>query len=519
MGVLRLVLGDQLSPSVSSLADADPSNDLILMAEVAAEATYVRHHKKKIAFVFAAMRAFARDLEEAGFRVRYTKISQADAEADLLGESARALDAHEGLDRLVVTKPGEWRLLSAMEGWADQLGRPVELREDDRFLCSTEQFEAWAAGRKSLRMEYFYREMRRRTGLLMEDDEPVGGRWNFDKENRKRLPKSVSPPQRWLPEPDAETRKAMADVEERFADHFGDLEPFYFATDRCGAERARERFMQEVLPGFGDYQDAMAKGEPWMWHALLSMYINCGLLDPLETCRLAEAEWRAERAPLNAVEGFIRQIIGWREYVRGLYWLKMPEYKESNALAAERSLPEFYWTGDTSMVCMAEAIGQTKRNAYAHHIQRLMVTGNFALLAGLHPDEVNDWYMCVYADAYEWVELPNTHGMALYADGGVLASKPYAASGAYINRMSDYCTTCSYDVNKTVGEDACPFNALYWDFLRRNQARLHGNPRMGLVLNNLDRKSDDELAQIEDRAEAFLDSVGAKPAQGLASEN
>ena len=423
MGVLRLVLGDQLSPGLSSLEDAGPG-DVVLMAEVAEEATYVRHHKKKIAFLFAAMRHFAEELRGAGLSVRYVRLDDPGNQGSLRGEVARALEHDPSLSAVVVTKPGEWRLLQDMETWRDLMSVPVDLREDTRFIVPLTEFYAWAKGRKQLRMEFFYRDVRRKTGLLMDGEEPAGGQWNFDHDNRKRLPKSLVPPPRFLPPADAVTQDVIALVAERFPDHFGDLEPWVFATTRAGAEAARDHFIGEILPGFGDWQDAMAKGEPWMWHSLLSIYINCGLLDPLDVCRRAETEWRKGRAPLNAVEGFIRQIIGWREYVRGIYWLKMPGYGQTNTLNAHRPLPDFYWTGETGMRCMAEAIGQTKRHAYAHHIQRLMVTGNFALIAGLDPAEVNDWYLLVYADAYEWVELPNTHGMALHADGGLMASKP-----------------------------------------------------------------------------------------------
>ncbi len=324
MGILRLVLGDQLSPSLSSLRDIGP-DDVVLMAEVAEEATYVRHHKKKIAFLFAAMRHFAAELKAAGHTVRYVRLDEAGNQGSLRGEVARALEALPALSGVVVTKPGEWRLMQDMEAWRDLLPVPVELRDDDRFIVPLADFFAWAKGRKQFRMEFFYREVRRNTGLLMDGDEPAGGQWNFDHDNRKRLPKSMVPPPRFLPEPDALTLEVIEFVRTRFADHFGDLEPFVFATTRAGAEAARDHFIGEILPGFGDWQDAMAKGEPWMWHSLLSMYLNCGLLDPLDVCRRAEAEWRAGRAPLNAVEGFIRQIIGWREYVRGIYWLKMPD--------------------------------------------------------------------------------------------------------------------------------------------------------------------------------------------------
>jgi deoxyribodipyrimidine photolyase-related protein len=503
MGVLRLVLGDQLSPDISSLKDAAP-DDLILMAEVAEEATYVRHHKKKIAFLFAAMRHFANELGAAGHRVRYVRLDDAGNAGSLRGEVARALEEVPGLSSVVVTKPGEWRLLEDIEAWRDLLPVPVELCEDTRFIVPLTDFFAWAKGRKQLRMEFFYREVRRKTGLLMDGEEPAGGQWNFDHDNRKRLPKSLVPPPRFLPPADKLTQEVIALVAARFPDHFGDLEPWVFATTRAGAEAARDHFITEILPGFGDWQDAMAKGEPWMWHSLLSVYLNCGLLDPLDVCRRAEAEWRAGRAPLNAVEGFIRQIIGWREYVRGVYWLKMPAYAETNALEAHRPLPDFYWTGETGMRCMADAIGQTKRHAYAHHIQRLMVTGNFALIAGIDPQAVNEWYLLVYADAYEWVELPNTHGMALHADGGLMASKPYAASGNYINKMSDYCGSCAYKVAEKSGPKACPFNYLYWDFIARNRERLAANPRMALIYKALDRLPEAEVRAMQASADGFL---------------
>jgi deoxyribodipyrimidine photolyase-related protein len=423
----------------------------------------------------------------------------------LRGEVARALEDDPALTAVVVTKPGEWRLLQDMETWRDLMPAPVDLREDTRFIVPLTEFYAWAKGRKQLRMEFFYRDVRRKTGLLMDGEVPAGGLWNFDHDNRKRLPKSLAPPPRFLPPADAATQDVIALVAERFPDHFGDLEPWVFATSRAGAEAARDHFIGEILSGFGDWQDAMAKGEPWMWHSLLSVYINCGLLDPLDVCRRAEMEWREGRAPLNAVEGFIRQIIGWREYVRGIYWLKMPGYAQTNTLNAHRPLPDFYWTGETDMRCMAEAIGQTKRHAYAHHIQRLMVTGNFALIAGLDPAEVNDWYLMVYADAYEWVELPNTHGMALHADGGLMASKPYAASGNYINKMSDYCSGCAYDVTAKTGPKACPFNYLYWDFIARNRESLAGNPRMALVYKALDRLDPASLSAMRKQASAYLE--------------
>ncbi len=510
MGTLRLVLGDQLSPDISSLRGADRDVDLVLMAEVAEEATYVRHHKQKLVLVFSAMRHFAEELRAAGWQVRYVRLDETGNRGSLKAETARALAREHSLDKVVITRPGEWRLLSDMQTWSDTLGCPVDLREDSRFLASTGQFEEWAQGRKSLRMEYFYRDMRRRTGLLMQPDgQPAGGKWNYDASNRKALPAGRLTPPRACFEPDSTTRDVIAMVSERFAGHFGSLDRFEWGVTRHEAEAARDHFIADILPGFGEHQDAMAHGEAFMWHALVSSYLNLGLLGPLDICRRAEQAWRDGLAPLNAVEGFIRQIIGWREYVRGLYWLKMPDYRETNYFKANRKLPDFYWTGKTDMRCLGEAVRQTRDHAYSHHIQRLMLTGNFALLAGIHPDEINEWYMIVYADAYEWVELPNTHGMAIYADGGMMASKPYAASANYINKMSDFCKTCRYDPARRTGEQACPFNALYWSFLDRHRDTLAANGRMGLALKNLDRIAPAEMQEMRAQSGQFLDEIGA----------
>ena len=365
-------------------------------------------------------------------------------------------------------------------------------------------------------MEFFYREMRRESGLLMDGDAPAGGQWNFDPENRKPLPKGAAVPDRAGFAPDALTREVMDMVARVFPGHFGEIAPFRWAVTRADALRALDHFLADCLPGFGDHQDAMKRGAPFLYHAVLSPYLNLGLLTPREVCAAAEAAYRRGQAPINAVEGFIRQILGWREYVRGLYWLKMPAYAGTNALESHRPLPEFFWTGRTDMACLATVIGETRQHAYAHHIQRLMVTGNFALLAGLDPRAVEEWYLLVYADAVEWVELPNTHGMALYADGGVMASKPYAASGAYIDRMSDYCDGCRFDPGRKTGPGACPFNLLYWDFLDRNAARLAGNPRLAMPYRTLAGFSPERRAGIAREAAAFLDGL-ADPAPGPAS--
>ncbi|MCG6122496.1 MAG: cryptochrome/photolyase family protein [Microvirga sp.] len=508
-GRLRLLLGDQLTRAVSSLRDVDPDRDVVLMVEVRDETVYVRHHKQKLVFILSAMRHFAQALRDEGLRVDYVTLDATGNTGSFSREVARAIARHDA-SGLVVTEPGEWRVREMMQDWREELPVPVEIREDDRFVCSRDEFAAWAEGRKSYRMEFFYREMRRKTGLLVTPDgEPVGGQWNFDAENRKALPANVEPPAHRRFAPDAMTREVMDLVAARFSEHFGDLEPFGWAVTRVDALRALETFVAERLSGYGDYQDAMKEGEPFLFHSLISPYLNVGLLTPLEACRAAVAAWERGAALLNAVEGFVRQIIGWREYVRGIYWLRMPGYARTNALGAARSLPDFYWTGETDMACVRACVAETRANAYAHHIQRLMVLGNFALLAGVSPEEVEEWYLLVYADAFEWVELPNVHGMTLFADGGLLASKPYAASGAYIDRMSDYCAGCRYDVKSKSGEGACPFNYLYWNFLIENETRLSGNPRMGMPYRNLARMSDERRGEIVSDAGVFLARVGA----------
>ena len=507
-GSLRLVLGDQLSDGLSALRGLDASTDVVLMAEVSDEATYVKHHKQKIALVFAAMRKFAARLEARGVTVRYVRIDQAGNTGAIAGELERAVSS-QMFSGVVMTECGEWRLAEALSAFANSTSIPVETRQDDRFICSLDRFNRWAVDKKTLTMEFFYREMRRETGLLMDGKDPVGGQWNFDKDNRAGLPRGVTPPTRLRTTPDAVTREAMADVERLFGDHFGSLETFGWPTTADEAEAVLAAFLADILPSFGTWQDAMASGQPWMWHGLVSTSLNLGLLDPLEVCRRAEAEYRAGRAPLNAVEGFIRQILGWREFVRGIYWLKMPEYGARNALDADRSLPGFYWSGETGMACVADAVRTTRDHAYAHHIQRLMVTGNLAMLLGVHPDAVDDWYLAVYADAYEWVEMPNTRGMATFADGGIMGTKPYAASGAYINRMSNYCAGCRYDVKLKTGEGACPFNRLYWGFLERNRARLGGNVRLAMPYRTLDGWDAARRQAMVDEAEACREALGA----------
>ncbi|MFC3125736.1 cryptochrome/photolyase family protein [Pseudoroseomonas globiformis] len=512
-GVLRVVLGDQCSRTLSALRDLDPAVDVVLTMEVAEEADAVRHHRQKMVLIFSALRHFSLALAARGVRAEHVTLDDPANSGSFSGEVERAVRRHRPR-KIVATHPGEWRVMRMMQSWEASTGVPVEIRDDDRFLCTRAGFARWARGRQQLRMEFFYRDMRRRHCILMEPDgEPCGGRWNFDAENRRRLPRNVAVPSPPRFEPDAITRAVLSMVRHRFPGRFGALENFAWPVRARDAAVALQDFLQHRLPAFGQYQDAMASAEPVLFHSLISAALNIGLLDPLEVCRAAEAEYRAGRAALSSAEGFIRQILGWREYVRGIYWLHMPHYAALNMLAAKRPLPDFYWSAETKMNCIRHVVTQTRDHAHAHHIQRLMVTGNFALLAGIAPEAINEWYLAVYVDAFEWVELPNTHGMATFADGGLLGSKPYAASGAYINRMSDYCAGCSYDPKAQAGERACPFNFLYWDFLARHAPRLRDFPRMAMPLSNLERLGPEKLEQIRHQAARFLEALPHAPAE------
>ncbi len=503
MGALRVLLGDQLSAGLPTLQDLDKAADVVLLAELRAECTYVKHHAQKIVLVLSAMRHFAAALRAQGVHVDYITLDDPENTHTLRGEVARAVARHAPT-RVVITEPGEYRLDQDMRHWQAALGLEVDILDDTRFFTRRQDFIAWARGKRQLRMEFFYRDQRRRFGLLMEDGEPAGGRWNFDAENRKRLPAKLPIPAPPRSTPDATTRGVMALVARAFPDHFGDLESFAWPVTAEAAQAAAQDFIDNRLAQFGDWQDAMKQGEWALFHALVSTSLNLGLLDARWLCNAAEAAWRAGRAPLPAVEGFIRQIVGWREFIRGIYWLHMPDYGALNALGAHRALPGFYWSGATRMNCMAQVVADTRRHAYAHHIQRLMITGNFALLAGIDPDAVDEWYMVVYADAYQWVEMPNTRGMALFADGGIVGSKPYAAGGAYINRMSDYCSKCAYDVKDAVGENACPFNYLYWDFMARHAKRFAGNPRMAMPVRTLANMDEQRVRAMRQNAARFL---------------
>jgi deoxyribodipyrimidine photolyase-related protein len=508
---LIVVLGDQLDLDAAAFDAFDASVDAVWMAEVDDESTHVHSSKPRTAMFIAAMRHFALALQAAGRRLHYTRLDAPDNAGSLAAQlQADILRLRPA--RLVMTTPGDWRLLQAIKALAQAKALPLDIHEDRHFFCTIADFAAHAKGRKSLRMEYFYREQRKRHQVLMQGDEPVGGQWNFDADNREAFgaagPGAVPP--RAVFEPDLLTREVIALVNARFTRHPGRLDSFAWPVTRAQALQSLQAFISERLPLFGRYQDAMWPGDPWLYHAHLSAALNLKLLNPREVVAAAEAAYRDGHAPVASVEGFIRQILGWREYTRGVYWTHMPDYLERNALDAQQDLPAWFWTGATDMACLRDALAQTLEHGYANHIQRLMVTGLYMLMLGVQPRQVHAWYLAVYVDAVEWVELPNTLGMSQYADGGVMGSKPYIATGKYIQRMSPHCKGCRYDPAQRSGDSACPFTTLYWDFLMRHEAAMARNPRMTLQVKNVAKLTDAQKQAVSDRAAAIrCGEVGA----------
>ena len=505
---LVLVLGDQLDEQSSALTDFDPQSDRIWMAEVDAESTHVPSSKQRTTLFLSAMRHFAERLRDKGWPVVYRLLDDEQNAGSLAEELALAIRQYRP-SQLVMTAPGDWRVWQQLRATAAQHGVPFDIRDDDHFYCTVREFKAHTEGKKQIRLEYFYRELRRKHQILMDGKLPIGGQWNFDADNRgsfgKAGPGALPAPTRF--EPNATTLAVMALVNQRFAQHPGSLEHFGWPVTRDQALQVLADFVQYRLPHFGQYQDAMWEGEVWLYHSHVSSSLNLKLLRPREVIAAAETAYHQGLAPLPAVEGFVRQVLGWREYVRGIYWTEMPGYLEQNAMQAQADLPGFFWTADTDMACLRDAIGQTLKQGYAHHIQRLMVTGLYALLFGVHPKQVHEWYLSVYVDAVEWVELPNTLGMSQFADGGLMASKPYVASGKYIDRMSNHCKGCRYNPAVATGATACPFTTLYWDYLSQHADTLAKNPRMLMQLKNLNRLSASQRADIAQQAQVHRASM------------
>ena len=509
MHTLLLVLRDQLSRDAAALRDLDPDTDAVAMTEADAHRGRFDEHTHRLVLGFAAMRHFRNDLAERGLAVHYQTADADDAAEDAAGFLRQQIERHQP-ERVRLIEPGRSALLASLEAVCDDADVPLDLYADDHFLATHDTFDAWADGRKELTLEYFYREQRRAYDVLLTDDgDPVGGDWNFDKQNRETFgrdgPGLTPEPATFAP--DAITQEVINVVAHVFPDAPGAADAFAWPVTPSQAEDALDDFIQNRLPNFGTYQDAMWTGRPFLYHSRLSAALNLKLLDPLEAIRNAEQAYHDGDAPINAVEGFIRQILGWREFVRGIYWLYGSEYLQKNALDATHAIPDFYWTGDTQMRCMRECAGQVAEHAYTHHIARLMVLGLFGLLYGVDPKQMNAWHEAMYVDAWEWVSAPNMIGMALYADGGITGTKPYTASGKYIGRMSNYCRNCVYDNAKATGDGACPFTTLYWNFLDRHHDTLKGNRRMNFQLANVRRKSDSELEAIANRTADLRDQI------------
>ena len=513
---LVLVLGDQLDRDSAVFDDFDPATDAVWMAEVDHEATQVWSGKPRIALFLAAMRRFRDELRARGWTVHYRALGEHDAAS--LDEALAADLARLRPRKLTAVRPGEWRLAQSLPAVCTTAGTTWVEVPDRHFYCDGDDFAQWAKGRREYRMEHFYRWLRRREDVLLENGEPAGGRWNFDAANRGRFDRRGPG---WLPAPrsfapDQQTREVLALVEARFTGHPGRLDGFDWPLDPAQAREALADFIAHRLPLFGRYQDAMWAGEPWLYHSRLSAAMNLKLIGPREVVAAVEAAWRDGQVPIEAAEGLIRQVLGWREFVRGVYWLRMPGFLEQNTLAADQPLPTFYWTGDTDMACLRDSLRHTLDLGYGHHIERLMVLGLFALLLGVRPKQVHEWFLAVYVDAVEWVELPNVLGMALYADGGRMVSKPYAASGKYIQRMSNHCSGCRFRPDEATGETACPFTTLYWDFLVRHRERFERHPRTALQWSHLGRRPAGELEAVQAQAAALRDrlATGSRPQHG-----
>lgn len=514
---LILIFGDQLDRDSAVFDEFDSDRDAIWMAEVDEEATHVWCHKLRIAFFFAALRHFRDDQLSRGRTVHYTELPRRPSDdrgksfADVLRKD---IHIHHP-ERLVVVRPGDHRVLCMIQSVANEQDVELELREDRHFYGSVEDFNDWADQRHGLVLENFYRDQRRRFDVLMQEDgSPTGGSWNFDADNRESFGRDGPPMQMKAPRrfrPDDTTRAVVELVEHRFADHPGSLDHFDLPVNRDDALALLRDFVEHRLPDFGTWEDAMWTDEAFLFHSRLSAAMNVKLISPRECVDKAVAAYDDGDAPLNSVEGFVRQILGWREFVRGVYWRHMPDYLERNALDCDdREVPESFWTGETDMRCVAQSMKHVVNHGYSHHIHRLMVLGLFAQLLGVHPRKFHDWHMAMYLDAIDWVSLPNTLGMSQFGDGGIVGTKPYCASGNYISKMSPFCRDCRYKPKQSTGDNACPMSTLYWDFLARHEKRFDDNPRMNFQLANLRKKQKSgELKEIRNAAKDLIQRIDA----------
>ena len=513
---LILVLGDQLNRDSAVFDDMDRSRDAVWMAEVDFEATYVWSHKLRIALFLSAMRHFRDELKSEGLKVHYTEMPEDPEDdrgrdfSDVLRKDLAGLKPR----KIILVSPGDFRVWGELRKVAEESSIDLEIRADKHFLCNLEDFDRYAETSKSLLLENFYRHMRKKHNVLMAEGlTPVGGKWNFDRENRQGFGSSKSPA---IPSPPifpvTQTTNDVIDlVKRRFSGHPGSLKNFNLPVTRNQALEMLNTFVQNSLPNFGTHQDAMWMDEPFLFHSRLSVPLNLKLLHPQECIDAVVQAYDSSHAPINSVEGFVRQILGWREYMRGIYWLHMPDYVDMNHFGHDLDLPSFYWDGQTSMECVRQTMQHVLGYGYAHHIHRLMVVGLFALLLGCHPRRFHDWHMGMYADAIDWVSLPNTLGMSQYGDGGIVGTKPYCASGNYIHKMSNFCSHCRFDYRQASGDSSCPFTTLYWDFLDRHYDKLKGNARIKLQLRNVERKREniEDFKSIKKRAEQIkLDPAG-----------
>ncbi len=509
---LRLILGDQLDCRHSWFADSD-DQVWYFLCEMRQETDYVRHHVQKILCFFTAMRLFAGQLRERGHQVIYWRLDDADNRQSLADNLKALIKAHR-IEKFEYQYPDEYRLEQQLIKFCQTLDIEATVVDSEHFMTQRDSVAEQFGEKKQPLMETFYRKMRREHGILMDGDKPAGGEWNYDKSNRKTLPKGQELPA--YPHYCRDVSDILSMLDEQSVDYFGQVDAGQLDWPLTHDEALAELndFLKNRLKHFGDFQDAMtsrtAAGAPWLFHSRLSAALNMKLIRPLEVVEAVAGYWRQhqDQIDISQAEGFIRQVIGWREYMRGMYWWKMPDFACANHFDHQRGLPDYFWSGETELACLASSLNDSLDNAYAHHIQRLMVIGNFALLTGSDPAAVDAWYLGVYADAVEWVQLPNTRGMSQYADGGGVATKPYVSSGNYINKMSDYCQHCRFDVKRKTGPQACPFNYLYWHFIDRHLDKLAGNPRMSLIVSQWRRRKPEDQQAIRDSAEAFLRKSG-----------
>ena len=507
MKTLRLILGDQLNSQHSWFKNSD-ENIVYLMAEMRQETDYVKHHIQKVVAFFLSMRNFAIDLKSKNHQIDYYHIFNKENPQDL--EKLIKLNiAKHNIDKFEYLFPDEYRLDEQLKTIRKNLKIETEAFDSEHFYTTKNELATFFDGKKLLLMENFYRMMRKKHEVMMVGATPEGNQWNFDHDNRKKYTGQVPIPKE--KNFDRNITDVLTEIESAGIKTFGNIDAKKFAwpTSRKECLEVLNYFCNNLLVHFGDYEDAMHTNEKFLFHSRLSFAMNSKMLSPSEVINAVVDHYHAneEAISISQVEGFVRQILGWREYIRGIYWKEMPDYATKNHLQNTNKLPDFFWTGKTKMTCMEKAINQSLDEAYAHHIQRLMVIGNFTLLTQMHPDDVDAWYLGVYIDAIEWVEMPNTRGMSQYADGGIIATKPYVSSGAYINKMSNNCANCHYNVKEKFGEKACPFNTLYWNFLDEKKEYFKKNQRMGMMMNMLGKMNPEELYKIKVKANEIIDNL------------